>query len=69
MATKLLVGSGYERGKVIWMDGTPQEIVERLSNRFKVYTTRPTKEKTAKVVQPKTKSTKTVVQPEAVTAQ
>ncbi len=66
MATKLLIGSGYQRGKIVWMDGTPQEIVERLSNRFKVYATRPLKTKTAKVAEPK--KVKAVKEPEPVAA-
>ena len=52
VTSKLLVGSGYKRGKVIWMDGTVEEIVTKLQNRFRVYTERPLNGKEPKVAKP-----------------
>lgn len=47
--SKVLIGSGYERGRLIWMNGTPEEIVERLRKSYKIYEQRPTKEVLSKV--------------------
>lgn len=52
MASRLLIGSSHATGKVIWMDGTPEEIVEKLTNRFRVYTERPKAGKEAKEAKP-----------------
>lgn len=51
MTSKVIVGStvrNRDKFRRVWMDGTPQEIVEKLTNRFHVYTERPTKEKLKK---------------------
>ena len=44
MVSKIVIGSSVnDKTKFcrIWMDGTPAEVVEKLSKKFKVYTERP----------------------------
>lgn len=55
--TRLWIG-----GTNVWMDGTKEEVIKRLTNRFKVYETRPTKKQAGKVAQP----TKAKPEPQAV---
>lgn len=64
---KVIVGSQAKNTR-FWMDGTREEVVDKIKNRFRIYTERPTKAKTAKTTTKKATKTAEVSESDKVGA-